>query len=103
VNKLDYVMKALDSYCHQATILTLNGGWYDLQLVKKHLFPAMVKKARTPRNEGRNDEQRWPSVILRNSQILCLTSHDLRFIDLASFLAPGTSLAKFVAMYTNGG
>lgn len=93
LNFLEKVKQRLINYCSQLTCLGFNSGKYDINLIKRNLFPKLVHKARN------NSEVAWPKAILRNGTYLCLSTNTLKFLDISLYVAPGFSLNSFMKAY----
>lgn len=99
MNKLERLISDLEKYCRQLTILTFNGGRYDLNLVKKYLYPQLVADVCCAKEKGENCS--WPAPIMKGMTLMCLTTDKLHFLDILLYVAPGTNLDKFIRTFNS--
>ena len=78
----------LERYCDQLPVITFNGSGYDLPLIREYLLPALDEYDELPTR-----------TIKRGRKYTLLATNRLKYLDLTSYLAAGTSLAKFYAAY----
>lgn len=102
LNKIEKLIALFEKYCREHTVLGFNSGRYDLQLVKRVLYPDMVKRARQARNEKLKVGRSFPRCIARGNKVMAFSTDNLKFLDLMNFIAPGFTLAKFIESFTNG-
>ena len=81
MNNLENLSSKYIIYCKQFIIISFNGKRYDLNLIKKYLFPLLLP---------------IQSVIKRNTAYNLISTKDFRFIDITNYLAANTSYTKFL-------
>ena len=98
--KFDWIFERLDQeefkflktmfqrYCDQLPIISFNGSSYDLPLIRQYLLLALEKYDELPTRP-----------IKRNRAYMLLATERLKYLDLTSYLAAGTSLSKFYTAY----
>ena len=86
-NPLQKLRDRFEDYLKKLPVVGFNSGRYDLNAVKKFLFPVLVK------------DEEVQSTIKRNHNFMCLLTEHLRFLDVTNFLAPGFSYDKFLKAY----
>ena len=75
------------------------------QTVPRALLPAVAKteEGEERRQEGEEEEEEEESgpffVIKRNNAFMCLSTDQLKFLDMTNYLAPGFSYAKYLKAY----
>ena len=90
LNFLHRSRSKLTVYCNQLTCLGFNSRKYDINLIKRNLYPILVVK-------GREKEiPSWPHIIDRNGTVLALYTETLKFLDVSNYIAPGFSLDVFM-------
>ena len=77
----------LDEYLYELLVLVFNSGSYDINVVKKHLFPYLVK----------HDEVKF--FIKRNNNHMCLKTEHLEFLDITNYLAHEFIYDAFIKAY----
>ncbi|XP_071793479.1 uncharacterized protein [Asterias amurensis] len=88
--KLRYVEKVkemLDEYLQELPVLGFNSGKYDLNVIKRYLYPVLQQ----------TDPLKF--IIKRTSTYMALKTKKLKFLDITNYLAPGYSYAKFLKAY----
>jgi len=85
--KYRYIDK-LHSFIQEIPIIGFNSGKYDINLIKNYLFDSLLI----------NDQQINFSV-KKNNSYMCLSSKNLKFIDILNYLAPGYSYESFLKAY----
>ena len=83
------LLTEIESYIQQLPCLTFNGSSYDINLVKKNLLTRLGLTAKD--NQG--------YVIKKNSKFMCISTPELRFLDISQYLSPGVSYDKFLKAY----
>ena len=81
VNNLENLSSKYIIYCKQFIIISFNGKRYDLNLIKKYLFPLLLP---------------IQTVIKRNTAYNLILTKYFRFIDITNYLAANTSYANFL-------
>ena len=83
---------SLHAYCEQVPVLGFNSSNYDLNLIKGYIA-----------NYLRMDDDEISGVtIKKNNCYSCISNRKLKFLDVSSFLAPGTSYSKKNEAYSAG-
>ena len=72
------------SYCKQFIVISFNGKSYDMNLIKKYLFPLLVP---------------IKCIIKRNTAYNLIGTEKFRFIDITNYLAANTSYNKFLISF----
>ena len=88
VNPCNTLEKQLQTWLRQLPVIGFNSGHYDLNVVKKFFIPYMLKG---------NDKTRF--VIKRQNTFMCLSTTNLKFLDVTQYLAPGVSYDKYLKAY----
>ena len=88
VNPCKTLEKQLQTWLRQLPVIGFNSGHYDLNVVKKFFIPYMLKG---------NDKTRF--VIKRQNTFMCLSTKNLKFLDVTQYLAPGVSYDKYLKAY----
>ena len=81
------LVEKFDEYLSQVPCLSFNGSKYDLRVCKSLLISLLVEM----------DEIKY--VIKRGGNYVCITTENLKFLDVVSYLAAGTSLDGFLKAY----
>ena len=111
-NPYKKLMKQLYGWMHQLPVVGFNSGQYDLNIVKQFLVPYFLTDvAKTEEREERKQEEEEEEdeeenegvgsffVIKRNNAFMCLSTDQLKFLDMTNYLAPGFSYAKYLKAY----
>ena len=88
VNPCKTLEKQLQTWLSQLPVIGFNSGHYDLNVVKKFFIPYMLKG---------NDKTRF--AIKRQNTFMCLSTTNLKFLDVTQYLAPGVSYDKYLKAY----
>ncbi|CAC5399971.1 unnamed protein product [Mytilus coruscus] len=88
VEKEKNIFKKLDAYCRQTVVLRFNSAKYDMNLVKSHLAKQLGMHG-----SGKK------ITLKRNNSYACLANESFKFLDVASYLAPGVCYAKFLKAF----
>ena len=110
VQKAPYkkLMGQLYGWMRQLPVIGFNSGQYDLNVVKQFLVPYFLTIAKTDEREERQQEEEEKEenegdgpffVIKRNNAFMCLSTDQLKFLDMTNYLAPGFSYAKYLKAY----
>ena len=84
VHNLETLSSKYINYCKQFIVISFNGKRYDINLIKKYLFPLLLP---------------IQSVIKRNTAYNLISTKYFRFIDITNYLAANTSYAKFLRSF----
>ena len=83
--KLGRLIERIVNWSRELIVLGFNSGPYDLRLIRQH-FPEALER----------DGQDRLNVISGGKGFMLVSNGLLKFLDVKNFLAPGTSLAKFL-------
>ena len=81
------IQRKWDEHISQLPVLSFNGGRYDVNVLREYLFPLLAKEGAVK------------YVIKKGNSYMCLSTEQLRFLDLVYYIAPGNSLDKFSRAY----
>ena len=81
------LVEKFDEYLSQVPCLSFNGSKYDLRVCKSLLISLLVQM----------EEVKY--VIKRGGSYVCIATENLKFLDIISYLAAGTSLDGFLKAY----
>ena len=105
-NPYKTLMGQLYGWLHQLPVIGFNSGKYDLNAIKKFLIPHFITETTEECAEGfgpteKSEEDGIGSffVIKRNNTFMCLSSNQLKFIDMKNYIAPGFSYDKYLKAY----
>ncbi|XP_038067357.1 uncharacterized protein LOC119737233 [Patiria miniata] len=84
INKL---REQLDEYLQELPVLGFNSGKYDINVIKRYLYPVL------------QETDPLKLIIKRTSTYMALKTEKLKFLDITNYLAPGYSYAKFLKAY----
>ena len=84
MKKLDKLYKRFEAYCKELVVFGFNSSWYDIKLIKKHLFIELCEHGR---------QQTF--TVKKSEKYPCIKTDHLRFLDVSQFLAPGYNLQSF--------
>ena len=106
-NPYKKLMWQLYGWMRQLPVIGFNSGQYDLNVVKQFLVPYFLAVAKTEEREERKQEEEEEEeeengpffVIKRNNAFMCLSTDQLKFLDMTNYLAPGFSYAKYLKAY----
>ena len=77
----------LDAFLMELPVLGFNSGKYDLNVIKRYLYPELQ----------RTDPLQF--IVKRTGTYMALKTDKLKFLDITNYLAPGYSYAKFLKAY----
>ena len=99
-------------WMHQLPVIGFNSGKYDLNAIKQFLIPYFLS---TPSKTGEQEEQEQEQEeqddkeenegigsffdIKRNNTFMCLSTDQLKFLDMTNYIAPGFSYDKYLKAY----
>ncbi len=81
------IVEKFEEYMSQVPCLSFNGSKYDLRVCRGPLIATLVEL----------DEVKY--VIKKGNSYACIATESLKFLDILSFLAAGTSYDKFLKAY----
>ena len=85
VNPYKTLENQLQVWLHQLPVVGFNSGRYDLNAIKKFFVPLLIHNN--------------AAVIKRQNTYMCLSTDQLKFVDICNYLAPGVSYAKYLTAY----
>ena len=102
-------MGQLYGWMRQLPVIGFNSGTYDLNAIKQFLVPYFLSMTKTEeqkeREEQREEEEEENEgvgsffVIKRNNTFMCLSTDQLKFLDMTKYIAPGFSYDKYLKAY----
>ena len=84
-NPFKKLLDQLFSWLHQLPVVGFNSGKYDLNMIKRSFVPLLVSNN--------------AAVIKRQNTFMCLSTTNLKFLDVTQYLAPGVSYDKYLKAY----
>ena len=85
VNPYKTLENQLQVWLHQLPVVGFNSGRYDLKTIKKFFVPLLIHNN--------------AAVIKRQNTYMCLSTDQLKFVDICNYLAPGVSYDKYLKAY----
>ena len=104
-NPYKKLMGPLYGWMRQLPVIGFNSGQYDLNVVKQFLVPYFLSTAKTEEQEERKQEEEENEgvgsffVIKRNNTFMCISTDQLKFLDMTNYIAPGFSYDKYLKAY----
>ena len=114
-NPYKTLMGQLYGWMHQLPAIGFNSGSYDLNAIKQFLIPYFMSTSKTEEHaeEDEDDEREQEDketkeendgvgsffVIKRNNTFMCLSTDQLKFLDMTNYIAPGFSYDKYLKAY----
>ena len=111
-NPYKKLMGQLCGWMHQLPVIGFNSGKYDLNTIKQFLIPYFLSTtSKTGEQEEQEQEEQDDKeeeenegigsffVIKRNNTFMCLSTDQLKFLDMTNYIAPGFSYDKFLKAY----
>ena len=106
-NPYKTLMGQLYGWLHQLPVIGFNSGKYDLNAIKKFLIPHFITETTEKYAEGFGPREKSEEedgigsffVIKRNNTFMCLSSNQLKFLDMTNYIAPGFSYDKYLKAY----
>ena len=105
-NPYKKLMGQLYGWIRQLPVVGFNSGQYDLNVVKQFLVPYFMSAAKTEEQEERKREEDDENegvgsffVIKRNNTFMCLSTDQMKFLDMTNYIAPGFSYDKYLKAY----
>ena len=110
-------MGQLYGWMRQLPVIGFNSGSYDLNAIKQFLIPYFLSTSKTEEHEEEEveeEEEREQEdkakeaendgvgsffVIKRNNTFMCLSTDQLKFLDMINYIAPGFSYDKYLKAY----
>ena len=84
-NPFNTLAGQLLGWLRQLPVIGFNSGKYDLNVVKKFFVPLLIHNN--------------AAVIKRQNTYMCLSTDQLKFVDICNYLAPGVSYDKYLKAY----
>ena len=84
-NPFKKLLDQLFSWLRQLPVIGFNSGKYDLNMIKRSFVPLLISNN--------------AAVIKRHNTYMCLSTTNLKFLDIVNYLAPGVSYAKYLTAY----
>ena len=78
----------MDKYFRFLPVIGFNSGRYDMNMCKRYIFNALLEN-----NEFDNFK------VKQGNKYTCVGTSTLRFLDICSYLSPGTNYANFLKAY----
>ena len=122
-NPYKTLMGQLYGWMHQLPVIGFSSGKYDLNAIKQFLIQYFLSTEKTEEQEEEEEEEEETEqeakkkeeendgigsffVIKRNNTFMCLSTDQLKFLDMNNYIAPGFSYDKYLKAYgcevTNG-
>ena len=111
-NSYKKLMGQLYGWMHQLPVIGFNSGTYDLNAIKQFLIPYFLSTSKTEEQEEDEESEQEDKekeedndgigsffVIKRNNTFLCLSTDQLRFLDMTNYIAPGFSSDQYLKAY----
>ena len=110
-NPYKKLMGQLYGWMHQLPVIGFNSGQYDLNAIKQILIPYFLSTSKTEEQEEEEEKEREQEdkekeeendgigsffVIKRNNTFMCLSTDQLKFIDMTNYIALGFSYDKYL-------
>ena len=104
-------MGQLYGWMRQLPVIGFNSGKYDLNAIKQFLIPYFLTTSKTVEQDEDEDEDEREQegnkkdendgvgsmfVIKRNNTFMCLSTDQLKFLDMINYIAPGFSYDKYL-------
>ena len=112
-NPYKKLMGQLYGWMHQLPVIGFNSGKYDLNAIKQFLIPYFLSTSKTEEQEEEEEREQEDKekeeeendgvgsffVIKRNNTFMCLSTDQLKFLDMNNYIAPGFSYDKYEYEY----
>ena len=116
-NPYKTLMGQLYGWMRQLPVIGFNSGNYDLNAIKQFLIPYFLSTSKTEEHEEEEEEEEEEEreqedkkneendgvgsmfVIKRNNTFMCLSTDQLKFLDMTNYIAPGFSYDKYLKAY----
>ena len=109
-NPYKKLMAQLYGWMHQLPVIGFNSGKYDLNAIKQFLIPYFLSTSKTEEQEQEEEEKEQDDkekeeendgigssfVIKRNNTFMCLSTDQLKFLDMTNYIAPEFSYDKYL-------
>ena len=103
-NPHNKLMGQLYGWMRQLPVIGFNSGTYDLNAIKQFLVPYFLSTTKTEEQREEEEEEENEGVgsffvIKRNNTFMCLSTDQLKFLDMTNYIAPGFSYDKYLKAY----
>ena len=112
-NPYKTLMGQMYGWMRQLPVVGFNSGKYDLNAIKQFLIPYFLTTSKTDVEQDEAADEREQEgnrkvetdgigsmfVIKRNNTFMCLTTDQLKFVDMINYIAPGFSYDKYLKAY----
>ena len=112
-NPYKTLMGQMYGWMRQLPVVGFNSGKYDLNAIKQFLIPYFLTTSKTDveQNEAADEREQEGNgkvetdgigsmfVIKRNNTFMCLSTDQLKFVDMINYIAPGFSYDKYLKAY----
>ena len=109
-NPYKKLMGQLYGWMHQLPVIGFNSGKYDLNAIKQFLIPYFLSTSKTGEHDEQEEEEQDDKeeenegigsffVIKLNNTFMCLSTDQLKFLDMTNYVAPGFSYDKYLKAY----
>ena len=88
MKKLSELKQKLEDYCKELAILAFNSLSYDINLIRRYLFQALIEHQEQPK-----------FTIKKSFRYPCIKSEHLKFMNVLQFMAPGYNLKAFLKAF----
>ena len=112
-NPYKTLMGQMYGWMRQLPVVGFNSGKYDLNAIKQFLIPYFLTTSKTDVEQDEAADEREQEgnrkvetdgigsmfVIKRNNTFMCLSTDQLKFVDMINYIAPGFSYDKYLKAY----
>ena len=112
-NPYKTLMGQMYGWMRQLPVIGFNSGKYDLNAIKQFLIPYFLTTSKTDVEQDEAADEREQEgnrkvetdgigsmfVIKRNNTFMCLSTDQLKFVDMINYIAPGFSYDKYLKAY----
>ena len=103
-NPYKKLMGQLYGWMHQLPVIGFNSGKYDLNAIKQFLIPYFLSTSEEQEEQEQDDKEENEGIgsfffIKRNNTFMCLSTNQLKFLDMTNYIAPGFSYDKYLKAY----
>ena len=112
-NPYTTLMGQMYGWMRQLPVIGFNSGKYDLNAIKQFLIPYFLTTSKTDVEQDETADEREQEgnrkvetdgigsmfVIKRNNTFMCLSTDQLKFVDMINYIAPGFSYDKYLKAY----
>ena len=104
-NPYKKLMGQLYGWMHQLPVIGFNSGKYDLNVIKQFLIPYFLSTTTSKTGEQEQEQEQDDKeeenegngsffVIKRNNTFMCLSTDQLKFLDMINYIAPRVQLRQ---------